>query len=190
MGTAYLVVGLAQRFRQDTAGVADHFGVQAPRLAGQALDRAGDGHRGNHAAGRPADGGGNGGDTGLAFAEALAPAPASYSGQDGGGEAGGLEAFQEAVMVLPRQQHLGGGAGLHGQLGADGDGVAQPDRAFGGGHADAPVALAAEDLGAFAGGVAQLHEHGAGGGDEAVLAGGGGQFHQTAPEHEAALDIG
>ena len=65
----------------------------------------------------------------------------------------------------------------------------RPDRAFGGGHADAPVALAAEDLGAFAGGVAQLHQHGPGGGDEPVLAGGGGQLHQAAAQHEPALDV-
>jgi hypothetical protein len=97
--------------------------------------------------------------------------------------------FQQAVVVLPREQHLGGGACLHGQLGAYGNGVAQADGAFGGGHADPPVALAAEDLGALAGGIAQLHQHRAGGGDQTVLARGGRQLNQAAAEDETALDV-
>ena len=163
--------------------------MQAAGLAGQAFDRAGNGDGGDHAAGRAADGRRNGGDPRLAFPEALGPAPASYSGQDGGREAGGLEAFEQAVVVLPRQQHLGGGAGLHGELGADRDGVPEADGPLGGGDADAPVALAAEDLGALAGGVAQLHQHRAGGRDQPVFASCGGEFDQAAAEHETPLDV-
>ena len=73
--------------------------------------------------------------------------------------------------------------------GADGDGVAQADRALGGGDADAVVALAAEELGALVGVVAQGAEDGPGGGEQAVLAGGGGELGQARAEDEAALQV-
>ena len=92
-------------------------------------------------------------------------------------------------MVFPRQQDLGGGTGFHRQLGAYRDGVAQADGAFRGGDAHAPVALPPEDLGAFSGGVAQLHQHGAGRGDQAVLAGGGSELNEPAAKDEPALDV-
>ena len=92
-------------------------------------------------------------------------------------------------MVFPREQDLGGGAGLHGKLSTHRDGVPETDGALSGGYADSPVALAAEDLGALAGGVAKLHQDWSCGGDEAVLAGGGGQLNEPAAEHEPALDV-
>jgi hypothetical protein len=92
-------------------------------------------------------------------------------------------------VVLPGEQHLGGRAGLHGQLGSHGNGVSEANGPFGGGNADTPVALAAEDLGAFAGGIAELHEDRPGGGDQPVLAGGGRQLNEPAAEDKAALDI-
>ena len=91
--------------------------------------------------------------------------------------------------VLPGQQHLGGRAGAHRQLRADGDGVAQPGRALGGGDADPVVALAAPQLGGLAGDVAQPGQHRAGGGEQPVLAGGGAELGQPGSEHEAALHV-
>lgn len=75
-------------------------------------------------------------------------------------------------MVFPRQEDLRGGAGFHGELCAHRNGVAQTDGTFGGGHADTPIALAAEDLRAFAGCVAELNEDGACGSDEPVFTSG------------------
>ena len=94
-----------------------------------------------------------------------------------------------ALGVLPREQHLGGGAGAHGELGADRDRVAQPRGALGGGDAHAVLALAAPELRGLAGDVAQAGEHGAGGGEQAVLAGGGGELGQARAEDEAALHV-
>ena len=91
--------------------------------------------------------------------------------------------------VLPGEQDLRGGAGPHGQLGADGDGVAQAGRALGGGDADAELALAAPELGGLAGDVAQPGEHGAGRGEQPVLAGGGGELGEPGAEHEASLHV-
>ena len=51
------------------------------------------------------------------------------------------------------------------------------------------LALAAPQLSGLAGDVAQAREHLAGGGEEAVLAGRGGQLGETRPEHEAALHV-
>ena len=65
----------------------------------------------------------------------------------------------------------------------------RPDGALGGGDADAVVALAAPQLGGLAGDVAQPGQHRAGGGEQAVLAGGGGQLGEARAEHEAALHV-
>ncbi len=92
-------------------------------------------------------------------------------------------------MVFPRQQDLCGGAGLHGELGPHRNGVTQADGTFRGCHADTPVALAAEDLRAFACGVPELNENGSCGGDEPVLTGSGCELHQPAAQDEASLDV-
>ena len=106
-----------------------------------------------------------------------------------GGERGVLEAAVHALRVLPGQQHLGGGTGAHGQLRADRDRVAEAARTLGGGHADAVLALAAPQLGGLAGDVAQPGQDRPGGGQQPVLAGGGGQLGQPGSEHEAALHV-
>ena len=95
----------------------------------------------------------------------------------------------QPVRLLPGEQHLGGGAGAHRQRGADRDRVAQADRALGGRDADPLVALAAEELGALVGVVAQRAEHRAGGGEQAVLAGGRGELAEARAEDEAALQV-
>ena len=76
----------------------------------------------------------------------------------------------EAVGLLPGQEDLGGGTGRHAESGAHGDGVAQTDRTFGGGDADAGVTLAAVQLGALGRVVAQRREYRAGRGEEAIFA--------------------
>ncbi len=95
----------------------------------------------------------------------------------------------QPVRLLPREQDLGGRPGLHGQGRADRDRVPQPDRSLGGGDADALVALAAVQLRALAGVVAQRGEHGAGRGQQAVLAGGGRELGQPRAEHEPTLHV-
>ena len=62
-----------------------------------------------------------------------------------------------------------------------GIGVAQAGGALGGGDADAVVALAAVQLGALAGDVAQPRQHRAGGGEQPVLAGGGASSASRGP---------
>ena len=110
-------------------------------------------------------------------------------GQRGGGEGGVLQAALHPLGVLPGEQHLGGRAGVHGQLGADRDGVAQAGGPLGGGDADPVVALAAPQLGGLAGDVAQPGQHRPGGGQQPVLARGGGQLGEPGPEHEPALHV-
>ena len=51
------------------------------------------------------------------------------------------------------------------------------------------LALAAPQLGGLAGDVAQPGQHRAGGGEQAVLAGGGGQLGEPGAEHEASLHV-
>ena len=92
-------------------------------------------------------------------------------------------------MVFPCQQDLGSRSGFHGQLRAHGDGVAEADGTFGGGDTNAPVALAAEDLGTLAGSIAQLHEYGPGGGYQPVLTCGGRELNEPAAEDKPSLDI-
>ena len=102
---------------------------------------------------------------------------------------GVLEAAVHPLRVLPGQQDLGGRAGAHGQLRADGDRVAQARRALGGGDAHPVLALAAPQLRGLAGDVAEAGQHGAGRGEQPVLAGGGGQLGETRAEDEAALHV-
>ena len=136
-----------------------------------------------------ADRGGHRRDAGLALADALRPAAAAHAGERGRREGGALQAAVQAVGLLPREQHLGGRAGAHRQGRADRDRVAQADRPLGGRDADAVLALAAEELGALVGVVAQRAEHRPGGGEQAVLTGGGGELAQARPEDEPALEV-
>ena len=92
-------------------------------------------------------------------------------------------------MVFPREQDLGGRAGLHGELGTHRNSVPEADRTLRGRNAHTPVALAPEDLGTFACGVAQLHQHRSCGSDQSVFSRGGSQLNEPAPEHEPALDV-
>ena len=93
------------------------------------------------------------------------------------------------LRVLPGEEDLRGGAGVHGELRADRDRVAQARRALGRGDAHAVLALATPQLRGLAGDVAQPGEDGSGCRQEAVLAGGGGELGQAGPEHEAALHV-
>ena len=95
----------------------------------------------------------------------------------------------EAVGLLPGQQHLGSGPGPHAQGRPDRHRVAQTHGAFGRGHAQAQIALAAEELRRFTGLVAQLPEHRSGGGEEAILAGGRRELGQSRTEDEASLEV-
>ena len=86
-------------------------------------------------------------------------------------------------------RHLGGRAREHRQRRADGDRVAQADGPLGRGDADALVALAAEELGALVRVVPQRAEDRTGCGEQAVLAGRGGQLAEARAEHEASLHV-
>jgi hypothetical protein len=90
---------------------------------------------------------------------------------------------------LPGQQHLGRRASVHGELCADRDRVAQTHWTLCCGGADAEVALAAEELGGFAGDVTQARQDGPGGGQQTVFAGGGGEFGEAGAEHETSLQV-
>lgn len=93
------------------------------------------------------------------------------------------------LRVLPGEQYLRCRPGRHGELAADGHGVAQTGWTLGGGHADAVLALAPEELGGFAGDVAQPGQHRTGGSQQPVLTGRGGQLAQAGAEHEPALHV-
>lgn len=95
----------------------------------------------------------------------------------------------QAVRLLPGQQDLGGAAGLHREGRAERHGVAQTDRSFGGGHADAVLSLATIELGGLPGVIPQSGEHGAGRGEQTVLARGRGELAEAAAEHEAPLHV-
>ena len=104
-------------------------------------------------------------------------------------KAGALQAAVQPVRLLPGEQHLGGRAGEHRQGRADRDRVAQADGTLGGRDADPVVALAAEQLGALVGVVAQGSEDRPGRGEQAVLAGGRGELAEPRAEDEAALQV-
>src|SRR5665811_2403940 len=63
---------------------------------------------------------------------------------------------------FPREQDLSSGTGEHGQTGTDRDRVAPTHRTFGRCHTDALVALAAEELRALEGVIAQRAQDGTG----------------------------
>ena len=77
----------------------------------------------------------------------------------------------------------------HRHGGAHGDGVAQADGALGVGDAHAHVALAAVELGRLVCLVAQGGEHRARGGEQVVLAGGGGELVEARAQDETALRV-
>jgi hypothetical protein len=81
------------------------------------------------------------------------------------------------------------GTGGHGERAADRHGVAQTGEPFRGRDADPGVAVAAVELGALPGDVTQLHQHRPGGGEQPVLAAGGGQLADPGAEHEASLHV-
>ena len=138
----------------------------------------------------PADRGGDRGDAGLALADALGPAAAADAGQGGGGELGALQARGAAGRAPPRRAAPGRRSRPASTASAPTGIVSRrPDRPLGGGDADALVALAAEELGALAGEVAQGAEHRPGGGEQAVLAGRRGQLAEPRAEHEPALHV-
>src|SRR5689334_21416482 len=147
--------GAAQGLGQPLGGGEDGGGVHAAGLAGEALEGARDGDRGDDLAAGGADGGGDGRDALLTLADRLRPPAAADAGQGGGREGGTLQAAVHALRVLPGEQHLGGRAGAHRELRADRDRVAQARGTLGGGDTHAVLALAAPELGGLAGDVAQ-----------------------------------
>ena len=158
-----------------TDGACSRPGWRDSRSIGPVIDTA--------ATTRP-DGPRTGADTdatpGLALADALRPAATADAGQRGRAELGALQPAVQPVRLLPGEQDLRGRAGVHRQRAADRDGVAQADRPLGRGHADPLVALAAVQLGALAGVVAQRGQHRPGGGQQPVLAGGRGRARPAA----------
>ena len=95
----------------------------------------------------------------------------------------------QPVRLLPGEQDLSRGTGEHGQAGTHRDRVAQTHGSLGSCHADALVALAAVELGAFVGVVAQGAQDGTGGGEEAVLASGCRELTETGAKDEATLHV-
>ena len=91
--------------------------------------------------------------------------------------------------VLPRQQYLCCRSGRHRELTTHGHRIAQAGRTFCCGHAYAELALAAEQLGRFAGDVSQTSQNWGGGGQEPVLAGGSSEFTEAGPEDESPLQV-
>ena len=168
---------------------ADDLGVQPTGLPAQPLQRAGHRHGGHHPAAGPAHRGRHRGDARLALADALRPAASAYRREGRRGELRLAQPAVQPVRLLPREQDLGGRAGLHRQRRADRDGVAQAGEALGRRHADPAVALAPVELRALAGDVAQPGEHRAGRLEQPVLAGGGRQLAESRAEHEPPLQV-
>ena len=124
----------------------------------------------------PADRRGHRGDARLALADALRPAAAADAGQRRGGERApcrprcsrsGSSQASRTCAAEPASIVSVAPTGIESR---------RPIGPLGGGDADALVALAAEELGALAGVVAQGAEHRAGRGEQAVLAGGRGEL--------------
>ncbi len=126
------------------AAVEDRAGVRA----GDPCARWGGSRQGNQdaAEGRARGGRTHEGDARLALAHGLSPAAAAHLGEHGCVEGGAVQAGARPVRLLPGQQDLSGGSGTHGECGTSGNRVAQAHLAFGGGHAHAVIALAAEEL--------------------------------------------
>src|SRR5436190_23687952 len=163
--------------------------VQPAGLTAQALDRAGDRHRGDHPATGAAHRRRHRGHASLALTDALRPAAPPYGGEGGRGELRLAQATVQPVRLLPGEQDLRGRAGLHREGRADRHGVAQAGQPLGARDAHPAVALAAVQLGALAGDVAQPGEHRVRGLEQPVLAGGRGQLAQPGAEHEPPLQV-
>jgi hypothetical protein len=95
----------------------------------------------------------------------------------------------ESVRFLPGEQHLSGRTGEHRQRGADRDGVAQAHRSLGGGHTDAMVALAAEELGGLIGVIAQCAQHGPAAASRRSSPAAAANSPRRGTEDEAALQV-
>ena len=158
-------------------------------LAGEPFQRTGDGHRGDDLAGRGADRCGDRADTHFAFTDALGPAASAHGGQFCCREGGLEQTLVHAVGVFPREQDLSSRSGIHGELAANRDRVAEACGPVGGGDAYAEIALAAIKLSRFAGDVPQASEDRAGGGKESIFAGSGGELAKARAENEATLHI-
>jgi 3-isopropylmalate/(R)-2-methylmalate dehydratase large subunit len=94
-----------------------------------------------------------------------------------------------AIGLLPGQQHLSCRAGAHGQLGADGDAVAQSRHALRCGHTHPVVALPPEHLSRFPGNVAEPGQHRPGRRQQPVFASSRRQLPKPRAEDESALQI-
>src|SRR5699024_10934067 len=174
----------------DSAGRRQpRIGVQPARLTGHPLDRPGDRDRGDHPPRGSAHRRRDRGHPGLALADALRPPAAAHPGQNRGGELRPVQAAVQPIRLLPGQQRLCRRAGEHGQCGAHGVGVPQSHRLLRGRHADALIALPAEQLRALPGVVAQSQQDRAGRCQQPVLTGGSGQLGQSGTEDETALHI-
>ena len=102
---------------------------------------------------------------------------------------GVAQAFNNAVLVFPSQQNLGGGTSLHGQLSTDRDGFVHAGGACRGCRAYTQVALAAVQLGGFVSFEAELLQNRVCHGAELIGNGGGREFGQAGSEHEASLHV-
>jgi hypothetical protein len=100
-----------------------------------------------------------------------------------------LQPTVHALGFLPREQDLGRGSGEHRQGRTDRNRVAQAGRAFGGRDADAVVALAAEQLSAFAGCLSESGKDWARCRKETILAGRGGELSEPRTENEPAVQV-
>ena len=99
------------------------------------------------------------------------------------------QAFNNAVLIFPSQQHLSGGTSLHGQLGTDRNRFVHAGGACRGRRAHAPVALAAVQLGGLVSFEAELLQNRVCHRDELIRNSGGRQFGQARAEHEASLHV-
>ena len=119
----------------------------------------------------------------------LRPPTATYGGEFGGGECGLLQALVHTFGVFPREQDLRGRTRSHRQLAADRHGVTKSSGAFCGGNAHPEVTLTAEELGGFAGDVAQACQDRSGGSEQSILACRGREFAESRSEDEASLHV-
>ena len=91
--------------------------------------------------------------------------------------------------ILPSQQNLGCGTGLHRQHRTNRNGIAQTGRALHSGNAHAHIALTAVNLRGFAGTIQQRLQNRRGCGQQTILAGSCGQFRKTRSKNETTMLI-
>jgi methylated-DNA-[protein]-cysteine S-methyltransferase len=118
-----------------------------------------------------------------------APIRDGGSRERGGGEGGALQSAVHALGVLPGEEHLCGRPGGHGELAADRHAVTQAGRTVRRCDAHPELALPPEQLRRLAGDVAQPSEHGARGGQQAILPGGGRELSQSRAKDEPPLRV-